>query len=352
MCVEVCFFRGPSASRSYPVARRAILSGDMKWVGVVSLIAVAAGCGFPHYNLREDEARAGSSGSDSGGMGNAATSGAGATPSGSNAGGMAATGGNTGGTSDSAGTGAAGGTGGTTTEVGPIGLPGNWQLTFEDEFEGNALDTTRWITWMRVGDIAFREWGGRDEWIADENVTVDDGYCVLTALDEDSNGHAFTSGAINSAGLFEQEFGFFEARIKLPLGRGFWGVWALRSLAGWPPAINGVQVLGGQPARALFSYDYQAEAGAESVRYEGTDDYTGSYHVYGIDWQPTQVAFYVDGGLIESLEDPDGRLTGPLYPGVNLSISSSDSGDPIPDETTPWPGEVKIDWIRVYQRLP
>ncbi len=319
----------------------------MKWPGVVVLLALGAGCSFPSYLIQADGKGSGASASG----GASGMAGAGALA------GTESTGGSQGGSTNVAGAGAgatagAGGSGGMAAGLAPVGAPGQWQLTFEDDFEGKDLEASRWITFMREGDSEFRVWGSRDEYIADENVRLEDGVCVLTAQDEDREGKSFTSGAINTAGLFEQEFGFFEARIKLPLGNGFWGVWALRSLAGWPPAITGVEVLGGQPARANFSYWWQGGAGAEQVRYEATNDYTGGYHVYGIDWQPTQVAFYVDGALLETLDAPEGRLSGPLYPSVNLSISTADSGDPVPDDTTPWPGELRIDWVRVYLKLP
>jgi beta-glucanase (GH16 family) len=231
-------------------------------------------------------------------------------------------------------------------------MTGNWQVTLQDDFEGDTLDASRWITHMRVADSSFRVWGGRQEYMADENVRLEDGDCVLSAENVETGGQPYTSGAVNSAGLFEQEYGFFETRLRLPLGNGFWGVWALRSLAGWPPAIGGVEVLGGQPARALFSYWWQGETEAQREYYEVTNDYTNGFHIYGIDWQPTYVAYYVDGALVKRLDDPDGRLSGPLYPSVNLSISAADSGDPVPDATTPWPGELRIDWIRVYTKLP
>jgi len=325
----------------------------MKWAFVASLV-VATGCTFPGYETDDDNQAGGAGGSGAG----AATAGNGAaagTDAGSASGGAAGTGAGSGGTSagtqSTAGTAGSGATAGTAPELAPIGIAGTWQLTFEDEFEGDTLDSAKWITYMLEGDNPFREWGGRAEWIADENVMLEDGDCVITAEDKVSGNHQFTSGALNSAGLFEQEYGYFEARIRIPLGNGFWSVWALRSLAGWPPSIQGVEVLGGQPARSNFSYWFEGQNGAELVRHEAAQDYTNGYHVFGIDWQQDHVAFYVDGTLIKWLEDPDGRLSGPLYPGVNFSISTPESGDPVPDETTPWPGEVRIDWIRVYQKL-
>jgi beta-glucanase (GH16 family) len=325
----------------------------MKWAFVASLV-VASGCTFPGYETADDDEVGGAGGSGAGattaGTGIAAGTGAGSASGGAAAAGPGNAG--SGGTSAStAGTGGSGAMAGTATELAPIGIAGTWQLTFEDEFEGDTLDGAKWITYMLEGGNQFREWGGRAEWIADENVKLEDGDCVLTAEDKVSSGHDYTSGALNSSGLFEQEYGFFEARLRIPLGNGFWSVWALRNHDSWPPSIQGVEVLGGQPARSSFSYWFEGQNGAELVRHEAANDYTNGYHVYGIDWQQDHVAFYVDGTLIKSLADPDGRLSGPLYPSVNLSISTPESADPVPDETTPWPGEVRIDWIRVYQKL-
>ncbi len=136
----------------------------------------------------------------------------------------------------------------------------------------------------------------------------------------------------------------------MPSGNGLWSVWALTSLDGWPPAIYGAEIFGAEPATPHFSFWWQGSTAVQHQSYEGATDYANAYHVYGIDWQQAYLAFYVDGRLIKRWNNPDSQLSGPLSPSINLSIPTADNGAVVPDATTPWPAQLRIDWIRVYEK--
>ena len=84
-------------------------------------------------------------------------------------------------------------------------------LTFSDDFDGDAIDTTKWNVLSQAHD------GGT---YTSGMVRVQDGSLVLTT---DRRNHSIgsehfyvESGAVNTSGKFAQRLGRFEARVKLP----------------------------------------------------------------------------------------------------------------------------------------
>ncbi len=112
-------------------------------------------------------------------------------------------------------------------------------LVWSDEFDGPAgqsPDSTRWR--FDVGT----DWGNAQleyDTSRPVNVSLDgDGHLAITAREESYQGREYTSGRINTSGLFDRTRGRFEARIKLPVGQGIWpAFWLLGSdfgSVGWP----------------------------------------------------------------------------------------------------------------------
>ena len=96
-------------------------------------------------------------------------------------------------------------------------------LVWEDEFDGpvgQLPDSTKW------GYDIGTDWGNEQlEYDTDrpENVSLDgDGHLVITAREESYRERDYTSARIVTRDLFEPTYGRFEARIKLPVGRGIW----------------------------------------------------------------------------------------------------------------------------------
>ena len=115
----------------------------------------------------------------------------------------------------------------------------SWQLVWEDEFEGPAGQSPDDSKWKF--DIGT-DWGNAQlEYDTDrpENASLDgEGNLAITARRESFGGQPFTSARMTTQGLFNQAYGRFEARIKMPWGPGIWpAFWLLGSnidQVGWP----------------------------------------------------------------------------------------------------------------------
>lgn len=103
-----------------------------------------------------------------------------------------------------------------------------WLLTWEDNFEGETLDETKWNYAIGNGHTeGIPGWGNEEkQFHQPDNVWVEDGKLIIEGRQEqvsDEYGtYDYTSGLIDTRGKFSQKYGKFEARMKLPAGQGYW----------------------------------------------------------------------------------------------------------------------------------
>lgn len=241
----------------------------------------------------------------------------------------------------------------------PSVLDEDYKLVFDDEFDGDTLNTNNWgynYSWGHSHNHAA--------WCVPENVIVKDG--VLTLLGEnkqhpdavDKNGRfnnkdypiVYTSGAVNTHHKFNFNYGYFEARIKAPKGKGMWPAWWMLT-DGWPPEIDMLEILCSKPNKLHVNYhwgpSWDKERSSEGVPDLGFDS-SEDFHVYAFDWTPDYFKYYVDGKLIRTFTDKSAIAESRnMYMILNLAI---DGWDGAPDSTTVWPAEYKIDYVRVWQK--
>ncbi len=239
-------------------------------------------------------------------------------------------------------------------------------LTWEDNFDVNgAPDASRWT--FDIGDGTAQGipgWGnGELQYYTDraENVVIEDGMLKITAVQEQFEGAGYTSARIKTQGLFTQTYGRFEARIKLPWGQGIWpAFWMLGDDAGgsivWPQIgeIDIMENRGSEPTITHGSVHGPGYSGGSAITksYELTNDrFDTNFHVFGIEWGPNYINYYVDDVLYNQITPGD--VTGewvfndnPFYIILNVAVGGSFSGNP--DAGTVFPQTMYVDYVRVY----
>ncbi len=243
-------------------------------------------------------------------------------------------------------------------DAGPTGA--EWELVWADEFEGPAgqpPDPSRWTY-----DIGT-DWGnGQLEWTTDrpENVSLDgSGNLAIVARQEAFQGQPYTSARIKTQGLFEQQYGRFEARIRLPTGRGIWpAFWMLGNdldVVGWPQSGEiDVMEFRGQEPNVLFGALHgpgHSGANAYSRRYQlpqGRLD-TG-FRVYAVEWREDVITWMLDDvtyHIARRGEVPgDWVYDHPFFLILNIAVGGGFVGPP--DESTVFPQTMLVDYVRVY----
>lgn len=238
-------------------------------------------------------------------------------------------------------------------------------LIFADEFDiDGAPNSTVWNFDIGDGtDQGIPGWGNNElQYYTDrpENVRVENGMLIITAINESYEGSSYTSARINSKDLFEQKYGRFEARIKLPWGQGlwpaFWMLGANSDVVTWPACgeIDIMENRGSEPTIINGTIHAPGYSAGESVTkaYELENDrFDSDFHIFGIEWSEDYINFYVDDVLYNQLtpnDVPDQWIFNdqPFYIIMNVAVGGNYGGPP--NENTVFPQEMLVDYIRVY----
>ncbi len=240
---------------------------------------------------------------------------------------------------------------------GPPGNPADWVMTFHDEFDGSSLDLTKWQTsyvWGRTNNDEL-------EWYVDDAAIVSNGTLKLIAKHETrQTGFPYTSGLISGHKAFSQMYGYFEIRMKIPSGKGFWpAFWLLPIPADlWPPEIDVMENLSHDPHTIYMTHHYTTNypdvggdrGGQHGGAYTGPD-YSADFHTYGVEWNSKTIVWYLDGveryRSTEHVPIAGHGFTG-MYLIANLAVGGSWPG--APDGSTIFPNQLEIDYIRVYAK--
>lgn len=240
----------------------------------------------------------------------------------------------------------------------------DYQLVWQDEFdglEGQGPDSTKWAFDIGTGDNG---WGNQElQYYTDrpENISLDgNGNLVITARRESFGGQPFTSARIKTQGLFDQIYGRFEARIKLPWGPGIWpAFWLLGSdveTVGWPKCgeIDIMEYRGQQTNLINGTVHGPGYSGGNSVtKTYGFENkrFDTDFHLFAVEWSIDYIRFYVDDVIYQEIKPGD--VTGdwvfnhPFFMILNVAVGGNYVG--FPTSETPFPQTMFVDYVRVYK---
>jgi Glycosyl hydrolases family 16 len=121
--------------------------------------------------------------------------------------------------------------------------------------------------------------------------------------DPNSNGPCYTSARLSTKGLFSQEGGQFEARIKMPIGNtetdggGVWPAWWLLGRNGRKHPDQGeidIDESTGQK-RITHGFFHGPRPGSFGGQLTLPDLDLTQFHTFAVDVEPTQITWYIDG---------------------------------------------------------
>jgi beta-glucanase (GH16 family) len=239
------------------------------------------------------------------------------------------------------------------------------QIVMQDEFDTDgAPNSTIWGYDLGTGNsLTGAGWGNNELQYytkRTENVKVENGYLLITAEKESYNGASYTSARLTTKGLFDQAYGRFEARIRLPYGQGIWpAFWLLGANideVGWPQCgeIDIMEYRGQQPTKLLGTVHGPGYSGGASITKSYSllnDRFDTGFHIFGIEWGPKYINYYVDNVLYNQITPAD--VTGewvfdhPFYIIINLAVGGNFVGNP--NSETVFPQTMLVDYVRVYK---
>jgi beta-glucanase (GH16 family) len=197
---------------------------------------------------------------------------------------------------------------------------------------------------------------------------------ILHVAGRNPSGSTYTSARLKTQGVFSFMYGRIEARMKLPESQGMWpAFWLLGNnivTLSWPacgeldvmehidgnnpPAYAGAQPPGYDwIAGSVHGGPSGAQEANGSQTYHPDGFSAAAWHRYGMIWSKGQVQYYVDDpqNVYATFTPANFPGTWPFDQGpqfiiLNLAIGGDWPGNP--DATTVFPGDMQVDYVRIY----
>ncbi|WP_319479763.1 family 16 glycosylhydrolase [uncultured Draconibacterium sp.] len=237
------------------------------------------------------------------------------------------------------------------------------ELVWEDNFDGNAVNTDNWTFETGSGG-----WGNNElqNYTAGNNATVQDGILTITAekVNDNKVPGSYTSTRIITSGKQEFTYGRMEIRAKLPSGTGIWpAIWMLGAnigSAGWPACgeIDIMEYVGYQPNTVHATVHTSAGSGGDGSGSSKTlNTAEEEFHVYGVFWTEKEMVFYTDSPENVTHRYAPSNKTSDNWPFdkpqffiLNVAVGGNWGGAQGIDNSI-FPQSMEVDYVRVYQEM-
>jgi beta-glucanase (GH16 family) len=233
-------------------------------------------------------------------------------------------------------------------------------LVFDDEFNGKG--NVNQSNWYYDNSKPYNNEAERYT-SSPENSSLQHGSLVITAL---KNGDSISSARLVSKKTWL--YGYFEIRAKVPPGKGTWpAIWMLNDYlrkndpahkVGWPRCgeIDIMENVGFDPSNfhfSLHSDNFNWQKKQQRTKVVPADHPTDKYHLFGLDWQPNYITFYMDHQPVYHVDKPDDDygdwpFKEPFYMILNLAIGGFWGGQKGIDPAI-FPAKFYVDYVRIYQ---
>lgn len=234
-----------------------------------------------------------------------------------------------------------------------------WQLVWEDNFNGSTLDTTKWT---RIPPN-HADWG-KHMTSDDRCYDLKDGKLYLRGInnpDTTKDPRPFLTGGIWSKGKFAFQYGKVEIRAKLECAQGAWpAIWMLAE----------TNKYGAYPRNGEI--DIMEHLNYDSIIYQTTHSYytldlkqtekpphggkatlrNGEFNTFGISWYPDKIVFLLNGKetftypRVEGVDPSQWPYDQPFYLLIDQQLGGNWVGKVNPKDL---PVQMIVDWVKVYQ---
>lgn len=244
-----------------------------------------------------------------------------------------------------------------------------WELVWQDEFDGDTINRDNWQ--FEIGGWGFGN--GEAQYYNDrpENARVENGLLVIEARFEKYEHSYYTSAKLFSQSLQEFQYGYIEARTKVPPGAGLWpAFWMLGYdyethfdekgvySSNWPYVgeIDIMEYIGREPKLILGTAHGPGYAGALGLGRWNPQDFNiaDDFHTYAIEWNYDGITWFFDDEPYftlnrEAVGMREWVFDKPFYLILNLAVGGIFPGTIALD--TKFPANYYVDYVRVYQPI-
>lgn len=261
----------------------------------------------------------------------------------------------------------------------------NYYKTWGDDFDGTAVDTSKW--WLVSEERHYAQ--GQNGLMSlrsddPERTYVKDGKFTTSAA---TDGEFYYGGMLRTEGIMNYKYGYAEISALIPHGDSFWTAWWTFSddidsviSPGEPalslPEIDIFECFGNSSFYAANCHSWATDVGKIDHGYTQNSldaDYSNEkkyqcpdagvklgdgFHTYGFLWDNTKMGFVCDGDLYftydtTTTEQDIETFNHSMYFIFSLATAFANSpGGPITQKAEDWTNtnKLSLDWINLYQK--
>lgn len=222
------------------------------------------------------------------------------------------------------------------------------ELTFSDEFDGDKLDTKKWLTNYYWGEKLLKDRYSVESdlqaYTEKDNFELRNSTLKIYTKLQKINGKvwsakngfstkdfSYTSGLINSGNSFRQKYGIFSAKIKLGDPKAKSAFWMLSDKI--TPHINICHTGNGKVWFDIFTNGSTPAKTSLGARY------SNDFFIYTLEWTSDKLVWKING--VEVFRQTSGVPQEPMYVLLAGGLDKPINGM----------ASMEIDWVRVYRAL-
>jgi|TARA_B110000495_G_scaffold191058_1_gene193823 beta-glucanase (GH16 family) len=246
-------------------------------------------------------------------------------------------------------------------------LKEGWDIFWHDEFDGVSLDMNKWS--HEIGGHGF---GNNELQYYTDNTSnsfVNDGMLHIRAkfepagIGSSNNLRNYSSARLRTVGKGDWQYVRIDVRAKIALGQGIWpAIWMLPSdwiYGGWPKSgeIDIMEHVGKDEGRihgSVHTESYNHMIGTQRTNTKLIADVKNLFHIYSIEWYEDKIDFFIDDSLHFTFKN-DNKSDYKTWPFnerfhllLNVAVGGNWPGPP--DNTTVFPQDMQVDYVRVYKK--
>lgn len=224
----------------------------------------------------------------------------------------------------------------------------NRELIFSDEFDGEKLDTKKWLTNYYWGEKLLKDRYSVESdlqaYTEKENFEIRNSVLKINTKPQKITGKvwsakngfstkefSYTSGLINTGNSFRQKYGVFTAKIKLGDSNAKNAFWMLADKI--TPHVDVCHTGKGKVWFDIFNDDGKTAKTSVGSRY------SNDYFIFSLEWTADKLIWKING--VETFRQTSDVPQEPMY-----ILLSGGLDKPISGMTS-----MEIDWVRVYQPI-
>ncbi len=235
----------------------------------------------------------------------------------------------------------------------------NWQLIWEDSFDGPEIDTTKW-TRIPSGEADWNRHMSSD----DRCYSLTDGHLILKGIanpDTLSDPRPFITGGLYTKGKFAFQYGKIEIHAKLECAQGAWpAMWMLaeQKKNGAYPRNGEIDIMEHlnyddliyQTTHSYYTLELKEK---ENPPHGGTAPIDISqFNTFGLEWTPDNLIFTLNGDetfrypRVPDVDSSQWPYDQPFFVLIDQQLGGSWVGEV---DLNALPVQMMVDWVKVYQ---